>query len=157
MQPGVKTFLRSPPSGPFNGKTGIRTLTGPIRSLPRPAQRNKERALEMQIAMIGLGRMGANMARRLLRGGHEVVAYNRSRESVDALAREGATPAYTLREAVQLAKGRALTEASGGITPQTAPARHSQSDHSTTSWPSVASASRVALGRRVSASSLPGA
>jgi 6-phosphogluconate dehydrogenase len=55
----------------------------------------------MQIAMIGLGRMGANMARRLLAGGHEVVAFNRSRESVDALAREGATPAYSLAEVVQ--------------------------------------------------------
>ncbi len=55
----------------------------------------------MQLAMIGLGRMGANMARRLLAGGHEVVAYNRSRESVDALAREGAQPAYSLAEAVR--------------------------------------------------------
>ncbi len=55
----------------------------------------------MQLAMIGLGRMGANMARRLLAGGHEVVAYNRSRESTDALAREGARPAYTLAEVVQ--------------------------------------------------------
>ncbi|NOT31394.1 MAG: NAD(P)-binding domain-containing protein, partial [Planctomycetes bacterium] len=55
----------------------------------------------MQLAMIGLGRMGANMARRLLAGSHEVVAYNRSRESTDALAREGARPAYTLAEAVQ--------------------------------------------------------
>ncbi|RPI31431.1 MAG: 6-phosphogluconate dehydrogenase, partial [Actinomycetota bacterium] len=31
----------------------------------------------MDVAMIGLGRMGANMARRLLRGGHRVVVYNR--------------------------------------------------------------------------------
>jgi 6-phosphogluconate dehydrogenase len=55
----------------------------------------------MQLAMIGLGRMGANMARRLLAGGHEVVAFNRSPESVAALAREGATPAHTLAAAVQ--------------------------------------------------------
>ena len=55
----------------------------------------------MQLAMIGLGRMGANMARRLLASKHEVVAYNRSRESVDALAREGAVPAYTLAATVQ--------------------------------------------------------
>src|SRR5688572_25102295 len=54
----------------------------------------------MQLAMIGLGRMGANMARRLMAGGHEVVAHDRSRESVDALAREGARPAHTLAEAV---------------------------------------------------------
>jgi len=55
----------------------------------------------MQLAMIGLGRMGANMARRLMAGGHEIVGYNRSRESVDALAREGATPAYSLAEVVR--------------------------------------------------------
>ncbi len=54
----------------------------------------------MRIAMIGLGRMGANMARRLMRGGHEVVAANRSRDSVDQLAKEGARPAYSLAEAV---------------------------------------------------------
>jgi 6-phosphogluconate dehydrogenase len=55
----------------------------------------------MQLAMIGLGRMGANMARRLLSGGHEVVAHDRSRDAVDALAREGATPAHSPAEAVR--------------------------------------------------------
>jgi len=54
----------------------------------------------MQLAMIGLGRMGANMARRLMAGGHQVVAHNRTRPSIDALAGEGATPAYTLEETV---------------------------------------------------------
>ena len=44
----------------------------------------------MQIGMIGLGRMGANMARRLMKGGHECVVYDRSAETVDALAKEGA-------------------------------------------------------------------
>lgn len=42
----------------------------------------------MRMAMVGLGRMGANMARRLCRGGIEVVGYNRSRDIVDTLARE---------------------------------------------------------------------
>jgi len=56
----------------------------------------------MQLAMIGLGRMGANMARRLISGGHEVVAYARSAASIDALAREGAKPARSLAEAVRL-------------------------------------------------------
>jgi 6-phosphogluconate dehydrogenase len=55
----------------------------------------------MQLAMIGLGRMGANMARRLMAGRHEVVAHDRTPASVDALAREGALPAHTLAEAVQ--------------------------------------------------------
>lgn len=55
----------------------------------------------MRIAMIGLGRMGTNMARRLLVGGHEVVAYNRSREKTDDLVKEGAVGAYSLEEVVQ--------------------------------------------------------
>ena len=41
----------------------------------------------MKIGMIGLGRMGGNMARRLMQGGHEVVAYDRNREAVETLAR----------------------------------------------------------------------
>src|SRR5690349_6961055 len=44
----------------------------------------------MQIGMIGLGRMGANMARRLMRNGHQVVAYDRSPDAVKTLAGEGA-------------------------------------------------------------------
>ncbi len=44
----------------------------------------------MQIGMIGLGRMGANMVRRLLRGGHECVVNDRSPEAVEALLAEGA-------------------------------------------------------------------
>lgn len=52
--------------------------------------------------MIGLGRMGANMARRLRRGGIEVVGFNRTRDVVDGLAREaGVLPAYSITEAVQ--------------------------------------------------------
>ena len=44
----------------------------------------------MQIGMIGLGRMGANMARRLMRGGHQCVVYDRSADSVKTLVGEGA-------------------------------------------------------------------
>ena len=55
----------------------------------------------MQIAMLGLGRMGMNMARRLLGGGHEVVAWNRSRATTDELVKEGAVGAYSLEEVVQ--------------------------------------------------------
>ncbi len=50
----------------------------------------------MRIAMVGLGKMGLNMTRRLLRGGHEVVAHDRSPEAVRAAAAEGALPAETL-------------------------------------------------------------
>ncbi|MBW2095258.1 MAG: decarboxylating 6-phosphogluconate dehydrogenase [Deltaproteobacteria bacterium] len=52
----------------------------------------------MQVAMIGLGRMGMNMARRLLKKGHEVVAYNRTVKKTEELAGEGATAAYALEE-----------------------------------------------------------
>jgi 6-phosphogluconate dehydrogenase len=45
--------------------------------------------------------MGMNMARRLLQGGHEVVAYNRTPQKTDELAKEGALPAYTLPEVVE--------------------------------------------------------
>jgi len=63
----------------------------------------------MQIAMIGLGRMGANMARRLLEGGHEVVVWDRSRDKTDTLVKEGATGAYSLKEVVEkLEKPRAV-------------------------------------------------
>jgi len=50
----------------------------------------------MQLGMIGLGRMGANMARRLMRNGHSVVAYDRSADAVKQLAGEGATGADSL-------------------------------------------------------------
>src|SRR5437588_10299380 len=57
--------------------------------------------LTMQIGMIGLGRMGANMARRLMKGAHECVVYDRNAETVDALTKEGATGASSLEEAVE--------------------------------------------------------
>jgi len=63
----------------------------------------------MQIGMLGLGRMGMNMARRLLRGGHEVVAWNRSPEKIDQLVKEGAVGAYSLEEfTARLAPPRAV-------------------------------------------------
>ena len=54
-----------------------------------------------QLGMVGLGRMGANMVRRLVAAGHECVVHDVSREPVDALADEGATPAYALEELVE--------------------------------------------------------
>ncbi|HEY5764495.1 MAG TPA: decarboxylating 6-phosphogluconate dehydrogenase, partial [Candidatus Deferrimicrobiaceae bacterium] len=54
----------------------------------------------MRLAMVGLGKMGLNMTRRLLRGGHEVVALDRSRSAVDAAAREGAIAAASISDAV---------------------------------------------------------
>ena len=52
----------------------------------------------MQIGMIGLGRMGSNLARRLMRGGHDVVVFDHSTEAVAMLAGEGATPTASLEE-----------------------------------------------------------
>ena len=54
----------------------------------------------MRIGFIGLGRMGANMVRRLLRDGHEIVAYNRTPEKTQEIAKEGATAAFTIEELV---------------------------------------------------------
>ena len=50
----------------------------------------------MQMGMIGLGRMGANMVRRLLRGGHQCVVFDVSPDAVKALAKEGAIGASSL-------------------------------------------------------------
>jgi len=50
----------------------------------------------VQIGFVGLGKMGAGMARRLLRGGHSVVATDRSEFAVSAVAQEGASPAADL-------------------------------------------------------------
>jgi 6-phosphogluconate dehydrogenase len=63
----------------------------------------------MQLGMIGLGRMGANMVRRLRKGGHECVVYDRAPAAVADLARDGATGAGSLAELVKaLAKPRAV-------------------------------------------------
>jgi len=55
----------------------------------------------MQIAMVGLGRMGMNMARRLLQGKHEVFAYNRTPAKTKEIEKEGAIGAYSLEELVR--------------------------------------------------------
>jgi 6-phosphogluconate dehydrogenase len=55
----------------------------------------------MQIGMIGLGRMGGNMVRRLLRGGHECVVYDLNPNAIAELVAEGASGAGTLDEFVQ--------------------------------------------------------
>ena len=54
----------------------------------------------MQLGMIGLGRMGANLVRRLMRGGHECVVYDVNPAAVKELAGEGATGASSLEEFV---------------------------------------------------------
>lgn len=57
----------------------------------------------MKLALFGLGKMGANMVRRLIQGGHQVIGYNRSQAVVKELVdTEGMIPAATLEEAVGL-------------------------------------------------------
>ncbi|MDA8391254.1 MAG: decarboxylating 6-phosphogluconate dehydrogenase [Actinomycetota bacterium] len=55
----------------------------------------------MQIGMVGLGKMGANMVRRLLQGGHDVVAFDLSAEARQEVAKEGSGTASTLAELAQ--------------------------------------------------------
>ncbi len=55
----------------------------------------------MQLGMIGLGRMGANIVRRLMRAGHSCVVYDADAKAVAALAAEGATPAGSLTDLVE--------------------------------------------------------
>ena len=63
----------------------------------------------MQLGFIGLGRMGANMVRRLMRDGHEIVVYNRTPEKTKEIAGEGAKPSFSIEELVAaLAKPRAV-------------------------------------------------
>ncbi len=63
----------------------------------------------MQIGMIGLGRMGANMVRRLIRGGHECVVFDRSPKAVEELVRENAVGAADLQDFVgKLQRPRAV-------------------------------------------------
>ncbi|MGO8766453.1 MAG: phosphogluconate dehydrogenase (NAD(+)-dependent, decarboxylating) [Limisphaerales bacterium] len=63
----------------------------------------------MQLGMVGLGRMGANMVRRLIKGGHQCVVYDRAPEAVKDLAKEKAMGASSIADFVQkLAKPRAV-------------------------------------------------
>ena len=63
----------------------------------------------MQLGMIGLGRMGADMARRLMRGGHDLVVYDVNPEAVDRLEREGASGSTSHHDFLeQLSRPRAI-------------------------------------------------
>src|SRR5262245_50302562 len=63
----------------------------------------------MQLGMIGLGRMGANMVRRLMKAGHQCVVYDVNPAAADGLGKEGAVPGHTIDEFLaKLSKPRAV-------------------------------------------------
>ncbi len=76
----------------------------------RPGRRHHQGGpVAMRIGFVGLGRMGANMVRRLLKDGHEVVAYNRTAEKTKEIEGEGAIGSYSIEELVgKLEKPRAV-------------------------------------------------
>ena len=55
----------------------------------------------MELGMIGLGRMGANMTERLVRGGHRVISYDRSAEAIQRVVDKGAVGAHSLADFVK--------------------------------------------------------
>src|SRR6201987_5709428 len=79
-----------------------RATFAPIDSRNQDGERKEEFTMNnktiTQIGMVGLGRMGANMVRRLLRGGRQCVVYDRSPAVVQELVREGAVGATSLEE-----------------------------------------------------------
>ena len=75
----------------------------------------------MQLGFVGLGRMGGNMVHRLARGGHEVVAFNRSPGPVQEAVKHGAIGASSLQDLVEKVKAPRviwLMLPAGGVTDQ---------------------------------------
>jgi 6-phosphogluconate dehydrogenase len=62
----------------------------------------------MRLAMIGLGRMGANIARRLMLGGHEIVAFDRDAKAIDTLVKDGAVGASSVQDVVAKLEGKRI-------------------------------------------------
>lgn len=62
----------------------------------------------MRLAMIGLGRMGANIARRLMLGGHEIVAFDRDAKAIDTLVKDGAVGASSVEDVVAKLDGKRI-------------------------------------------------
>src|SRR5215208_6906879 len=73
-------------TGPSSTSISARTSTPIWRPSSRPSGARSAEEESMQLGFIGLGRMGANMVRRLVRDGHSVVAYNRTVEKAVELA-----------------------------------------------------------------------
>ena len=63
----------------------------------------------MQLGVIGLGRMGGNIVRRLMKNGHRCVVFDRDAKAVGGLAQDGATGVKSLEEMVQALKAQSRT------------------------------------------------
>jgi 6-phosphogluconate dehydrogenase len=61
----------------------------------------------MQIGMIGLGKMGGNMSRRLMKAGHQCVVYARTAKTREALAKDGATATTSIADLVKKTQRKA--------------------------------------------------
>src|SRR5262249_4294235 len=88
-----------------------RSLSRPCRDRPRRPPRTglSQESTTMQLGMVGLGRMGGNIVRRLMRQGHSGVVYDQNPKAVSELAGEGATGARSLDDLVtKLTKPRAV-------------------------------------------------
>src|SRR6266513_5124614 len=107
MMPGSSPRCR-PPTSPSSASEHCSTTIFPVwsRSPRNPAF---WRGVPMQLGMVGLGRMGANMVRRLLKGGHECVVFDMSPKAVSELAAEHAVGSASLADLVKkLEKPRAV-------------------------------------------------
>src|SRR5579863_3985619 len=101
---GLLTTLCARPTYPYTSPLSHRA---PRLRIPYRFAIDKERV--MQLGMIGLGRMGSNMVRRLMRGGHQCVVFDMNPASVKQMAGEGATGADSLDDlARKLKKPRAV-------------------------------------------------
>src|SRR6266567_444294 len=78
-------------------------------AVSKDARRHCQWETRMQLGMIGLGRMGGNIVRRLMHAGHSCVVYDKSADAVSGLANEGAAASRDLADFVrQLEKPRAV-------------------------------------------------
>ena len=97
------------PAGPPRRRPGRRAGRPRAGARPPALDASHGGLTAMRIGFIGLGRMGANMVRRLVRDGHEIVVYNRTPEKTTEIAGEGATASFSIAELVAaLEKPRAV-------------------------------------------------
>ena len=67
----------------------------------------------MQIGIVGLGRMGGNMARRLMRGGHKVVGFAQDTAAVESLKKDGGGSADSLESLAKSRQAHSAARSSG--------------------------------------------